>query len=159
MPKPIDEVWPELRARFQERYDVHESGCWVWRGAERRIGVDGRHQSAMRVAWAIEHGSCAEDVIVVHRPECPRTGREYFLCVNPAHLMLGTTKTVKRNRQRRGRGPSRIAHPASDGTALKPSHVMPKGWNSPMKRIERLETRLRGLEQRLASDAERATDG
>lgn len=82
-----------LRTRI-EKHSMPEpnSGCWIWlggvtdakRGAHRaKTYFNGSYTSAARVAWTMEHGQIPAGLFVLHKCDTP-------LCVNPAHLFLGT---------------------------------------------------------------------
>jgi len=63
--------------------------CWLWQGALNGkygyIGLGGKDGSilAHRAAWIIANGAIPDGLFVLHRCDVP-------LCVNPAHLFLGT---------------------------------------------------------------------
>lgn len=96
-----------LRTRFcLKRLKVGDSECWPWIGSRNdagygQIGVRGAdglmvHRKAHRVAYALEHGSFANELCVLHRCDNPR-------CVNPTHLSLGTQKDNIRDMIAKGR--------------------------------------------------------
>ena len=77
------------------------SGCWLWTGA---VGSDGygrvrREQvtySAHRLAYEMFKSPIPEGLCVMHRCDKP-------LCVNPAHLVLGTKADNSQDMLRKGR--------------------------------------------------------
>lgn len=88
--------------RFWKR--VHpepNTGCWLW-GANQscgygRVWARGKPVAwAHRQAWEYTHGPIPEGLRVIHR--CGMR-----VCVNPAHLFLGTKKDVQDNTFRKGR--------------------------------------------------------
>lgn len=93
--------WPE---RFWRRVMKPESdGCWTWTGSTAgygygRVFVDGRQQSAHRVAWELTNGPIPEGLIVCHKCDNPP-------CVRPLHLFLGTHKDNSQDMVRKQRGP------------------------------------------------------
>lgn len=86
--QPITErFWPHVDKRTEEE-------CWIWRGNRYPCGYGmmklwiGKYNGyftsgAHRVSWAIHFGPIPEGFHVLHRCDTP-------LCVNPAHLFLGT---------------------------------------------------------------------
>lgn len=67
------------------------SSCWLWTGSTIRgygsiaAVIDGKRRPAYahRIAWELTHGAITDGLCVLHRCDVP-------LCVNPAHLFLGT---------------------------------------------------------------------
>lgn len=70
---------------------VHKtSGCWIWMAAKGTNGYGRFHRGtrnhwepAHRVSWILTCGSIPKGMFVLHHCDVP-------LCVNPAHLFLGT---------------------------------------------------------------------
>jgi hypothetical protein len=81
-----------LQERFW-RYVDKSSECWIWIGKKRtgtgygQIGEGGRggkNLLAHRVSYEIHNGQIPDGFVVMHVCDTPG-------CVNPAHLILGTT--------------------------------------------------------------------
>jgi hypothetical protein len=85
-----------------------ESGHWIWTGGSsigpygHRYGrisrpcADKRFGAAHRISWEIAHGPIPDGKIVRHL--CGET-----LCVNPAHLAIGSHKDNADDRERDGK--------------------------------------------------------
>ena len=74
--------------------------CWLWQGSKVSggygvIGIEGRNQSAHRIAWQIEHGKIRKGKQVRHT--CPNRD-----CVNPSHLYLSTVAQRMKDVSKRG---------------------------------------------------------
>jgi hypothetical protein len=94
-----------VTARFWAKVD--KSGeCWLSTGARRGDGygafqVESKRQiGAHRFSYILHHGDIAEGTIVMHSCDVP-------ICVNPAHLSLGTPSENTRDAVRKGRWGSR----------------------------------------------------
>ena len=97
---------PELRdgpiaRRFWAKVEKTD-GCWLWRAATGangrygRFGIGSKVLLAHRVAWTLAHGELPDAARVLHRCDNP-------LCVNPAHLFLGTQGDNLRDMTSKGR--------------------------------------------------------
>lgn len=92
-----------LAARFEASHmPVTECGCWLWLGKVDGEGYGsithrGREWRAHRMAWELAHGALPPGLSVCHR--C-----DVRVCVNPAHLFLGTQGDNVRDCWRKGRG-------------------------------------------------------
>lgn len=86
--------------------------CWLWKGMVfQRTGYggavfDGRLQGAHRVAYQIECGPIPGGMFVLHNCDTK-------LCVNPAHLRLGTALDNARDAVERGLYATGDRHPSS----------------------------------------------
>lgn len=79
--------------RFHKKYEIEESGCWLWTGGTRANskGVlyprhwtdDKKSMGAHRFSFELVHGAIPKGMYVCHKCDTP-------LCVNPHHLFLGT---------------------------------------------------------------------
>jgi hypothetical protein len=77
------------------------SGCFLWLKSLSSDGygnatVNGRWQSAHRLAWEAANGPVPPDMIVCHKCDVPS-------CVNPQHLWLGTHGANARDRDNKNR--------------------------------------------------------
>lgn len=80
-----------LPKRFWARVKKgHKRECWPWIGAQVSAGygaiiVNGKQESAHRIAWMIENGTIPDGLFVLHHCDNP-------CCCNPSHLFLGTNR-------------------------------------------------------------------
>lgn len=97
--------------RFHQKYEINESGCWLWIAGTRPNGkgvpygrhfIDGKSIGAHRFSFEIAHGVIPKGMYVCHKCDMP-------LCVNPDHLFVGThhdnmRDMVQKKRSFTGRG-------------------------------------------------------
>lgn len=80
-------------------------GCWLWTARSKttsgygKIKHDGVTMMAHRVSWELVNGPVPTGLCVLH--DCP--GGDNPLCVNPAHLWLGTQSENTKDRHRKQR--------------------------------------------------------
>lgn len=75
--------------------------CWLWLGCKSSNGYGkfqfrGKQEGAHRVAFMLGVGEIGKDLYVLHKCDMP-------LCVNPAHLFLGTTQDNTADKKAKGR--------------------------------------------------------
>lgn len=117
------------------------SGCWLWMGRVNQfgygtIGIKLTH----RVVWEHEHGPIPNGLYVCHKCDVP-------LCVNPAHLFLGTQLDNMVDMRCKGRSPKHRkthcpnGHPYNDVN----SAYTPDDWRycKVCKRLQRRQWYLR----------------
>lgn len=104
---------------FAQCEPVTESGCWLWTGALSSLkrpdarpvlalAAPKRNVSAYRFAYEQLVGPIPNGLFVCHRCDVP-------ICVNPAHLFIGTCKDNLDDMRRKGRDvvPSGSGHYAA----------------------------------------------
>lgn len=104
--------------RFWEKVQKTES-CWLWTGQTNNKGYGwiwtdapqplGRKRLAHRISWELQNGSVPNGLYVLHN--CP--GGDNPLCVNPAHLFLGTAGDNARDAKAKGRNACGERHSGS----------------------------------------------
>lgn len=89
--------------RFWVKVD-RSGSCWLWKAGRRGDGygafqVESKKQvSAHRYSYALHHGEIPKGMVVMHSCDQP-------LCVNPAHLKLGTNRENAVDSARKARRP------------------------------------------------------
>lgn len=118
-----------LMGRREAFWGLVEKGdrCWTWNGKRNPrhpygqfyIGWDGtrfREMRAHRAAWALAHNSDPGALHVCHHCDNP-------ICVNPAHLFLGTREDNMRDMVAKGRHASRPQTHCRRGHAFTPENT------------------------------------
>jgi hypothetical protein len=100
-PKYMD----KLAARMDQKTDK-SGNCHVWNGSKvgfyGQIKVANKNTLAHRVAYLLANGNVPDECDVLHQCDNP-------LCVNPAHLFLGSHKDNMQDKAKKGRAPSKLA--------------------------------------------------
>jgi hypothetical protein len=90
-----------LEERFYAKVEKIEGGCWLWIGRLNRSGYgdlyyDGKKRRAHRISYEIHVGEVPDGMFVCHSCDVP-------MCVNPAHLWIGTNEENMRDMVAKGR--------------------------------------------------------
>lgn len=110
----IPQVGTEERVRLDFWRKVNKTDtCWLWTGCVYRNGVaqtryGGKTRAAYHVAYFFTYGNCPvwEDAANANGPrgKVMMHSCDNGLCVNPAHLSIGTQKENLHDMYRKGRG-------------------------------------------------------
>lgn len=101
--KPLVELTPEEWSRFKI-YTIAKSGCWLWPKRTIKTGKGSGYgrlnllgeRLAHRVSYTLYKGEIPEGILVCHSCDTP-------LCINPAHLFLGTNTDNMQDAKNKGR--------------------------------------------------------
>lgn len=134
-----------LSERFEAKYFKEpNTGCWLWTGAVGadgygNFGLDDRTTArAHRFSYEIQHGKITHGACVLHHCDTP-------LCVNPAHLWLGTRADNAADRDAKGRQPKGEKHGRAKLTETQAAHIRLR------QMTQRAYAELYGVSQSLAS--------
>lgn len=99
--KPYVGRTPEQRLAAFESKIVRTNGCWMWQGKPGGTGygsfsIRGKAMGAHRASYTLLVGPIPDGLWVLHRCDVP-------LCVNPAHLFLGTAADNNADMDAKGR--------------------------------------------------------
>lgn len=106
-------ITKELAANVSDRFwskvgNERGNGCWEWAAWKDKDGYGAMKlrseglalmARAHRISYVLHHGEIPDGLIVRHRCDNPS-------CVNPSHLLLGTTAENMADKVRRGRLPN-----------------------------------------------------
>lgn len=121
------------------------TGCWEWQGARRgtqggRLGYgqaihEGKAWGAHRLAWHLTQGDIPPGMCVCHMCDNP-------ICINPAHLFLGTMADNMRDKRNKGRGigdlsPDKV-HAIREAAAHMNKSALAKHFKTHRKTVQRI---------------------
>jgi hypothetical protein len=83
-------ITEEDEARFWEKVEFSDNGCWLWKAATVHngygaFGLGGKVYRAHRVAFELAHGPIPNGLLILHKCDNRR-------CVRHDHLSAGTAK-------------------------------------------------------------------
>lgn len=123
----------EAPARFWARVEKTE-GCWLWHGPVNPYSgygwftLFGKHVSAHRYSWQLEHGPIPEGLNVCHNCDVNYPVRDWTnrRCVRPDHLFLGTQadNLLDMRTKQRGYPPPHLAGVANARSKLSEADVI-----------------------------------
>ncbi len=94
LPPIEDRIWAKVKKGS-------DAECWEWTGGCTRAGYgtisyQNRHQYAHRLVYEFTHGAIPDGMLICHTCDNP-------ICVNPAHLWVGTKGDNNRDMIAKGR--------------------------------------------------------
>lgn len=105
---PNQYTWINPHERFWSKVDCSGGAdtCWLWTAGTTSDGYgkfayEGKSRGAHIVSWVLTRGAIPDGLFVCHN--CP--GGDNRLCVNPAHLWLGSNLANLADRDAKGRQP------------------------------------------------------
>lgn len=156
---PIPVLGLDDMMRFWDKIDRRgPDECWNWTGGctgneERRrrpvFKIGQISYTAARVAWRIQHGQDPGEFLVCHSCS-PMARDDRQLCVNPAHLWLGTYSENLADAASKGEAPTKnrsklMDHDVREIRILRAAGVGPTEigsiYNLTRKQIHRIVTR------------------
>lgn len=115
----------KVENRFWAKIKITSTSCWIWTGATNWGGygvIEHNYKTklAHRISWELNFGQIPKSINVLHKCDNP-------ICVNPAHLFLGSQQDNINDMYRRNRQ-NNIGKPKlSTGKILKIKAALAKG--------------------------------
>lgn len=125
-----------LEIRFWEKVNKTNT-CWLWTGAMNNkgygtINIQHTPKYVHRVSWAMFNGALATSAKVLHRCDKP-------LCVNPAHLFLGSQLDNMKDCKNKDRCASKVS--LQDADNIRQEYKIRKLIEAKVKLQEELASR------------------
>lgn len=112
------------RERFFSHFKMGKPDeCWLWTAATSSGYGNFDNKIASRVAYRLEYGAFPEELFVLHKCDTP-------LCVNPAHLYLGTVLDNSHDMWARGR-----ANPVGSPGSKQPNSKLTESQVTEIRRL------------------------